>query len=493
MGIYKSIEAAKNGMMIPVFQNGRTMESRYNPARDAENLCNSINSKAQFFLVIGIGSGLFLRQLSEKFPSARIIAVELYDDDLTFLRQLETVKILENNSNITLTSLDKLQDQLSHNYFPAKYGDLQIIEQKVWITENQNMIPKIKDVIQKALGIISADYSVQAHFGKIWTSNILNNAKLYKSNSTQIFNISEETKNKTAVIVAAGPSLDSSIKVLSEREKFYIIATDTAGSSLLKRGITSDVIISIDGQNVSFNHFLHSDSDPLYAFDLCANSSAVQHIADSNSKILFFTSGHPLSEAINISSGSPLPKLFSGAGTVTITAVDFALQAGFEKILILGADFSYSKGKAYTSGTYLESLYQKDSDKLFSAEKLYSKLMYRTSLIQISENTFTTEVLKAYKLSLEKYLEVKGINYSKENDIYKINAGTCNQNINIINSPASDIVNNFMKKFISSAPEEVETILLPYIAWLRQNDKYKNLSYKELLKLAFDSIVSYNI
>ena len=493
MGIYKSIEAAKNGMMIPVFQNGRTMESRYNPARDAENLCNSINSKAQFFLVIGIGSGLFLRQLSDKIPSARIIAVELYDDDLTFLRQLETVKILENNSNITLTSLDKLQDQLSQNYFPAKYGDLQIMEQKVWITENQNMIPKIKDVIQKALGIISADYSVLVHFGKVWTSNILNNAKLYKSNSTQTFNISEETKNKTAVIVAAGPSLDSSIKVLSEREKFYIIATDTAGSSLLKRGITSDVIISIDGQNVSFNHFVHSDSNPLYAFDLCANSSAVQHIADSNAKILFFTSGHPLSEAINISSGSLLPKLFSGAGTVTITAVDFALQAGFEKILILGADFSYSKGKAYTSGTYLESLYQKDSDKLFSAEKLYSKLMYRTSLIQVSDNTFTTEILEAYKLSLEKYLEIKGINYSKENDIYKINAGTCNQNLNKINSPASDIFNIFMKKFISSTPEEVETILLPYIAWLRQNDKYKNLSYKELLKLAFDSIVSYNI
>ena len=50
-----------------------------------------------------------------------------------------------------------------------------------------------------------------------------------------------------------------------------------------------------------------------------------------------------------------------------------------------------------------------------------------------------------------------------------------------------------MKKFISSTPEEAETILLPYIAWLRQNEKYKNSSYKELLKLAFDSIVSYNI
>ena len=35
--IYKSIETAKNGSQIPVFQSGRTMESRYNPERDAEN------------------------------------------------------------------------------------------------------------------------------------------------------------------------------------------------------------------------------------------------------------------------------------------------------------------------------------------------------------------------------------------------------------------------------------------------------------------------
>ena len=493
MGIYKSIEAAKNGMLIPVFQSGRTMESRYNPLRDAENLCNTINSSSNFSLVIGIGSGLFIQKLSDKFPSAKVIALEFFDEDVIFLRHLESVKTFENNPNIILTSLNKLQDILLQNYFPAKYGDLQIIEQKPWIIENQEKLPEIKKVIQKTLGIISADYSVQAHFGKIWTSNILNNAKLYKTHNTETLNLSDEIKRKTAVIVAAGPSLDSTVNILSDRDKFYIIATDTAGSSLIKRKIIPDVIISIDGQNVSFNHFLHSAPETLYAFDLCANSSAVQHIAENNARILFFCSGHPLSEAINTSSASPLPKLFSGAGTVTITAVDFALQSGFSKILILGADFSYLNGKAYTSGTYLESLYQKSSDKIFSAEKLYSKLMYRTSLIQISDNSFTTDILEAYKLSLEKYLEMKGISLKKENDIYEITISSPIQNPVKTKASASDIFETFMKKFISSTPEDTETILLPYIAWLRQNEKYKNSPYKELLKLAFDSIVSYNI
>ena len=489
MGIYKSIEAAKNGMMIPVFHNGRTMESRYNPVRDAENLCNTISSVSNFFLVVGIGSGFFIAKLSEKFPSARIIGIEIFDEDVTFLRQLESVKNLENNSNIILTSLNNLQDCLLQNYFPAKYGNLQIIEQKPWVIENQNYIPEIKQAIQKTLGIISADYSVQAHFGKIWTSNILNNARLYKSSTNEVF----FPANKTAVIVAAGPTLDSTVNILSERDNYFIIATDTAGTSLFKRGITPDVIISIDGQNVSFNHFFHSDTTSLYAFDLCANSSAVQHISQNNSRIFFFCSGHPLSEAINSCSGFPLLKLFSGAGTVTITAVDFALQAGFTKLLILGADFSYSSGKAYTSGTYLESLYQKTSDKISSSEKLYSKLMYRTPLINISNNTFTTEVLDAYKMSLEKYLEIKGISFVKEKNMYKITVPSNSFKKSAKTSKnTSDIFSNFINKFISSTPKEAETILLPYIAWLHQNLKYKNASYNELLKLAFDSIVSYN-
>ena len=50
-----------------------------------------------------------------------------------------------------------------------------------------------------------------------------------------------------------------------------------------------------------------------------------------------------------------------------------------------------------------------------------------------------------------------------------------------------------MKKFNSSSLEEKEPLLLPYIAWLRNNENFSTLDYSELLKLALDSIVSYNI
>ena len=498
MQIYKEIITAKNGMQIPIFLSGRSMESRYNPLRDSENLLNTITEKADFFLILGTGSGTFIDLLSKKFPEAQITAIELYKDDLDFLEQLPLIQDLMKNPRIHFCYLDELDAFLIQNYLPGKFGELKIIEQRAWFNENSAQIQKINSILNKSIGIISADYSVQAHFGKIWTSNIINNSKLAeKFNSIDLYKNIISHNQKTAIITAAGPSLDNTISSIlnNNRENYYIISTDTAGLSLVKQNIIPDVIVSIDAQSVSYNHFvnLKNMTDTIFAFDLCANTSAVNHICEKNNKALFFCSGHPLAAAINASCKSPLPYFYSGAGTVTITALDIAVQAGFQKILILGADFSYSRGKAYTKGTYLDSLYNMVSTKIKESEALFSRLMFRTELLKLEEEKTTTAVLEAYKSSLEKYISDKNIVFSKTNDIYELNCPSTFQKTSIKINDNNYSLLPFMNKIKESDIFEAETILLPYVAWLRNNDKYKNYNYKELLKLALDTIVSYNI
>ena len=61
---------------------------------------------------------------------------------------------------------------------------------------------------------------------------------------------------KTALIAAAGPSLDKAILYIKKkRNDFYIVATDTAYRSFSKRGIGCDAVVSIDGQILSAEHF----------------------------------------------------------------------------------------------------------------------------------------------------------------------------------------------------------------------------------------------
>ena len=157
MKIYKGFEAAKNGTLIPVFLSGRTMESRYNPERDAQNLLDSIEDGFSFFLVLGTGSGLFLKLLSQKFPAAKILALELYQEDIDFLKEGKIIQELTCNPSVIFCTPDNLENTLSVNYIPAKYGNLKIIEQHGWINENQDFVQTINQTLQKSLGIISAD------------------------------------------------------------------------------------------------------------------------------------------------------------------------------------------------------------------------------------------------------------------------------------------------------------------------------------------------
>ena len=508
MKIYKGFEEARNGTTIPVFLSGRTMESRYNPQRDAENLLGSITNEGtfNFYVVLGIGSGLFIKLLSEKNPQAVILALELYDEDIDFLLQNDYVKTLSKKDNIIFTSLSNLETNLTQNYLPAKYGNLKIIEQRAWVNENAEHIESINSILKKTLGIISADYSVQAHFGKIWNSNIMNNAFLAEKFCRQNnFSFTKDIINKTAVIVAAGPSLDKSISILknqSEVNPYFVISTDTASQTLIQNQIIPQVIISIDGQSVSYNHFIKKTEgckESLYLFDLCANSSAAKNLLQKGYKVDFFCSGHPLSTAINSVNHNYFPTLFSGAGTVTITALDLAIQSGFKDIFILGADFSYINGKAYAAGTYLDTLYNQKASKLKQTEEVFSKLMYRTELKELSSNIKTTQILEAYKTSMEKYLESNNISFSKEKDIYKLSCIGIPKNQGLFyysadNSKTHDFsIKSFFSKLNNANSQESEIILLPYIAWLRNNSKYKNLSYSELQKLALGSIVRYNI
>lgn len=482
--IYENTILSKTEIELPVLKNGRTIESKYNPEREAENIILEL-SEYNFFLVLGIGSGTFIKKLSEKFPSSKIICVERTNKDLQFVLNLQNNKLLSKNKNIIYTCVSEVSQSILNNYLPAKFGDLKIIELKAWANENQDIFFELKQNIEHAIRLVSADYSVQSHFGKIWQTNIINNLKLLsvcKQNNFKIDN------SKKAVVVAAGPTLDKTISLLKQ-DDYFIISTDTAFSTLLKNKIKVDAVISIDGQNISHNHFLQNcNSKTIFFFDLCSNFSAVKFILEKNNNVIFFKSGHPLSTLAEQCTNENFIQLFTGSGTVTIAALDLAYKLGFSDIQVFGADFSYSNGKAYTKGTYFDSIYNYNTNKIQNSETNYDKLMFRTPLINNDNNVFSTEILNAYKFSFENYAKDNNMQILKSDDVYFIKCA--NDNLIIPQNPVFNF-GNFIKKLKQFSQEQIEFSLLPYIAWLRKNNQ--EAAYSDLLKLAYSTILSYNI
>ncbi len=497
--IYSEIILSKTGLEIPLLKNNKSIDSRYDPLRESQRLAQSLNEDTHFVIVIGIASGIFIQTLLESRKNLFVLALEKSQADLDFLKKLPLIQKIQEEKRLAFCSLDDFENKIIELYVPAFYGNLQVIEQRGWVMENPDCIDFIKAAINRACGIVSADFSVQSHFGKLWQHNILCNLKtIDKTYKYKVF-----PQEKTALVLAAGPSLDKEIQsLLKNPDSYYIIASDTALSILAAYKIIPDAVISIDGQNVSNVHFIHNSkedfSKTLFLFDLCANSSAVKTVVKNNYRFNFFISGHPFCQFVNTNYKLGLPDIFSGAGTVTISAVDFAIKVGFKNIIVAGADFSYSNGKPYAKGTYLDRLYNQNSNRLGSSQQLFNKLEFRTELIK-NEKGFTTKVLEAYRTSFENYLEG---NFVKENNLYKIS--------NSLNKPVlsfydnskiqgQDILSQLKELYKNKNPAaEYNTIydlsksdicLLPLISWLRNHDSIETNDFMYYYKRA---LIMYN-
>ena len=138
------------------------------------------------------------------------------------------------------------------------------------------------------LKAISRDYSVQAHFGKIWMRNILLNLSSFSANPE----IHCDT-HRTAAVIAAGPSLDQTAGMLAaKRDSYYIISTDTAYGSLLRRGLTPDAVVSVDGQHISTTHFFpcpERADDAAARFSFLISAPMRKQLPLSGSEVIRFT------------------------------------------------------------------------------------------------------------------------------------------------------------------------------------------------------------
>lgn len=466
-GIYKGTVTAKNGSPVPVFTNGRTFFSTYNPERDAENFCTAHEqafSNAGCILVGGIGNGLHLIKLSNTYPEKLIIAFEADDLSLSFSRQhIEDIS----GRKIILTSPRNLSETLLQNYLPSLCGNFAFAAVRSWSdflgAKADEFIQQINEIISD----ISADYSVQAQFGKIWHRNILTNLKLfYTLDNERRFNYTTfDAAHRKAAVIGAGPSLDESIHLLSfHRTEYCIFATDTSFGPLLAEGIKPDFVVTVDSQHISEKHFTgHSLEGIVIAADLTANTAIVHHALDEKSQVLYFHNNHPLPLLFDSwlaesghSSESPFPLIDSGAGTVLHAAADLARKLGFQDVVFFGADFSYSRGKAYTKGTYLEQLYALEANRTGTAETAYSKLMFRTPLIPMNDTSCTTEILSRYRHALENYMA---------SDVQVLQKSSYPTDIR-------PLFNGFLSWYLEKLQKKDKKVLfsvLPLAAWYKKN------------------------
>lgn len=322
----------------------------------AEEFGKDFYKEASLYVVIGSDSGLFVKHLLKKgFPdNSRFIFVE----PKKILERLQEVLDFINLPNeIAIVPIEGLVEKLKKFNF-NDYAYLDNVFTIKSVGAKDAFWPEYVELSEKIGQLVCSS---------VWTCrNILGTQpfKLRKLENLGENRISAKIlmnscQGKTAIVLGGGPSLDNLLPWVKKNEdRLTVLSVSRISRRLLEFGLTPQVIFSIDPHPVSFD----VSRETLEFWDrsllVCTDHTTPVLLGNWRGKRCFLGSRFFWDTSLNSDSVG-----FVGP-TVGNTALCFAAEMGFSRILLAGIDFclsrdgySHARGsKDYDAGPKIETI-----------------------------------------------------------------------------------------------------------------------------------------
>ncbi|WP_158084281.1 motility associated factor glycosyltransferase family protein [Marispirochaeta aestuarii] len=352
---YIRFSSSKNGLQIVYETFGEReypLHSTIDPSREARRLLQTAGNSG-FTVVYGLGAAWHLEEFLNLNDREVLLIIDGPGRLRSFLSGRDYRKILEHPRFKMLLDPgpEELTDHLVHNYLPGLHGGFSFICLPALSIRRRERYEQLKRAADLALNQIRNDFSVQAHFGLLWSRNcIANLAYLQDFPAASDYLSLFEKSIKKAILVGAGPSLREDRELLLRTAAdSMLIAVDTALPFLQQLDLKPDLVVSIDSQYYTLLHAMQPGSlDIPWAVTLSAPPALLRSLK----KPFVFAGGIPLELALARKTG--LPIMDTGGGNVLQAALSLALSAGMEELTVFGVDYSQPGGIPYAPATYVD-------------------------------------------------------------------------------------------------------------------------------------------
>ena len=412
-------QKSRSGEIVPALVSpqgdAQPLHSMIDPRREAQRLFST--TEAGFLIFLGLGGG-FAPEAALELTDAQVVVIDFCLDGIACLLSSRDYSKLFKNDRFTLIvdpSGEEIKNFILENYKPSLCGGIRTIPLRTRIEQEKSNFEKTAEVIQQAIEIVSADYSVQAHFGIRMFSNIIRNIKNAETCHEDFFAEKKKLPIREAAIAAAGPSLDLQLPLLAQCKSrgTFVISCDTALPVLLNNGIEPDAIVSIDCQHISYYHFLGRDLRNIPLVLDIASPPLLQRFSRAS---VFFSSGHPLARYA-CAAWRPFTQLDTSGGNVTYACLSLAEILGAMRITLFGADFSYVGSQTYARGTYIYPFFSNRQNRLSPLEARFSAFLYRSPFLPREKafektNYYETSQLRFYRQKLEEKTSIMSADIS---------------------------------------------------------------------------------
>ncbi len=397
------IEETRNGdktLVINKDDKNVYLHSRYNPVREAETIVESIDDIDENTNIIfyGTGLGFHIQLILEKYKNIKYYIYEPIPEILyAFLSNVNLKKLNLNrlagiSTNLSGNSIDKFIDR---NREKIKIIELPSHKQN-FPNENKEFNDVMLSIIKGKRSSIATNYSFQ----KRWIINSMKNLKEVLSTPNIIIEKNGEFKGKTAILVAAGPSLNDEIenlRYIKNNGLAYIFSVGSAINTLVYNNIYPDAACTYDPGSFNQNVFKTIKDKNIKDIPMIFGSSVGYETIENypGSKYHMITSQDTVASYFLKNLTDETISIVQDAPSIAVVTLQLLYILGFSNILLVGQNLGYRRKERYSEGiSYSKELTDKEIE-----SGIWVKDVYGNEIL-------TNEGFNSMRQQMESYIKL---------------------------------------------------------------------------------------
>ncbi len=446
-----------------------------------------IHNYAPVFL-FGIGNGDYLRAVVEN--TKENVNVVIYEPSINIFRRLleeiDLSDVIENRPiAFIIEGINESEFRPVMNKVLATQN-MGFLKEEIHPNYREFYAEKILEnvkILDEKITAIRLSYNAGKRFQKNIAQNVFSNTRYVCEGYHTKQLAAMLPPDGTAILVAAGPSLNKNIEELKRaKNKAFILAVDTVLKPLLNHGIIPDAFVTIDPDK------------PLELFEI-EGTENIPVIAPATAqyalmnrqkeKRIFYYDGYKMPAYIYELNGKEMPSASSG-GSVACSGFSVLYRMGFKTIILVGQDLAYTDNKSHVDGSFQEKMPEQDTSGMIMVKGNYQDEVPTELILKTYLDWFDMyiEGIKNYRdvrivNATEGGAYIKGTELATLHDI--INE-TCLEEINysdLINRMEPDLTAEEQKKafeYLSSVPQKLND--------MKKGAEQMQKAYQQLLKMS---------
>ncbi|ERP31860.1 motility associated factor glycosyltransferase family protein [Chitinivibrio alkaliphilus] len=345
--------------------------SMMNPQGEAVLYADTIDfSKNRISVIqIGVGLGYKAREILNRLNSKSILFLCEEDPHLIveFLRRhdvsqaIEKTQLLFISSGIESYPMEQQIKELACVYFPNMTAPKRAITFPVYdpayIRFSRTVLQRLeeeKNYVKFGMGNSVDDTLVGLNNYLANHEYLLTHVGIREFMKTA----QKRYRNKPAVIVASGPSLNKNISLLKEiDDRCLILSCDGSMNLLQKHGIRVDAVGSVERIMYTYDCFYRDATFPEETVVVAPTVVQPPLLEKFSRGITFPKAGIPTAEWVNQFSEDAKGSMICGP-SVSHMLFSFAYQGGCDPIILIGQDLAYSE-EGYSHNSEAEAVQKK--------------------------------------------------------------------------------------------------------------------------------------